>query len=124
MSVNLKLAVIIVLFVNTDAQRKAESKILKFENSVKEDGYDFNYKTSDGISRRENGFFSDKERGILNVAGMYSYKLPNGIPVTVTFLANENGYRPIVSIGRKHPEKTSFISSSAIASLTGGGLGK
>lgn len=60
--------------------------------------YNYRFETSDGISRDENGYVKngkDPENIILVVTGSYSYQGPDGILYTVSYIADENGFRPV-----------------------------
>jgi hypothetical protein len=61
------------------------------------------FQTSDGISRNEEGILKNPgtDNEALEVKGSYSYKGPDGKDITVNFVANENGYQPVVSARRK-----------------------
>ncbi|CAG9833642.1 unnamed protein product [Diabrotica balteata] len=123
-----------------------DARIVKYTNELTDTGYNFEYETSNGIKRQETGSYhpNNQEDGILKVNGQFEYPSPDGYQVSVVFVSDEKGYRPKVSIssGPISPplvgvpgnafvafdnrinvgEKS--ISSSAIASLAGGGLGK
>ncbi|CAB0034646.1 unnamed protein product [Trichogramma brassicae] len=63
------------------------------------DGYQFAYELSDGQTRQEKAEFiaprNANEEGILRVTGSYSYYNPyDGQTYTVTYVADENGFRP------------------------------
>uniref|UniRef100_A0A6P7F2R7 Endocuticle structural glycoprotein ABD-5-like n=1 Tax=Diabrotica virgifera virgifera TaxID=50390 RepID=A0A6P7F2R7_DIAVI len=121
-----------------------DARIVKYTNELTDKGYNFEYETSDGIKRQETGSYQpiNKEDGILKVNGQFEYPSPDGYKVSVVFVSDEKGYRPKVSFSsgppllggipegafivfdnRINPGEKS-ISSSAIASLAGGGLGK
>lgn len=76
--------------------------ILKSNSDVKPDGsYQFDYETGNGIQAAENGYV--KNAGIpgaeINVVqGYYQYVGPEGIPIQVTYIADENGFRASVSV--------------------------
>jgi hypothetical protein len=61
------------------------------------------FQTSDGISRSEQGVLKNPgtDNEALEVKGSYSYKGPDGKDITVNFVANEQGYQPVVSARRK-----------------------
>lgn len=59
----------------------------------------FSFKTSNGITRDEEGNELDKEDPGGKVTGSYSYTAPDGKIVTVTFVSDANGFRPKTSIG-------------------------
>ncbi|XP_072395453.1 endocuticle structural glycoprotein ABD-5-like [Diabrotica undecimpunctata] len=123
-----------------------DARIVKYTNELTDKGYNFEYETSDGIKRQETGSYhsNNQEDGILKVNGQFEYPSPDGYKVSVVFVSDEKGYRPKVSIStgpigpvlEDIPENDfveldnrinvgeKSISSSAIASLSGGGLGK
>lgn len=71
-------------------QGESDVQILKFENNVEGENYNFAYEQSDNQKRAESGNFqagSEPETGIMNVAGDYSYQLPDGKTVTVTYVS-------------------------------------
>lgn len=56
----------------------------------------FSYETGNGISVREEGILKNPGQRDLEtaaVSGSYSYTSPEGIPITVTYIADENGFR-------------------------------
>jgi hypothetical protein len=92
------------------------------------------YRTEDS-ARTENGVFDRArgENGVLVVSGSYNFVGPDRQTYQVDFVADENGYRPMVKSGmgeivkmlpgpRKNIKKP-FLGSAVIASLTGGGVG-
>ncbi|VEN37505.1 unnamed protein product [Callosobruchus maculatus] len=85
------------------ADGDAQAQIVKFDNDVRIDGYDFAYETSNGIKRTESGVVkagSKPDEAAINVNGDFSYALLDGTPFSVTFVASEDGYRPVVTIGQ------------------------
>lgn len=54
------------------------------------------YQTSDGVSREEKAELKNvgTENEALVVQGSYSYIGEDGVTYTVTYVADENGYRP------------------------------
>lgn len=76
-------------------------QILKFENNIEGDNYNFEYEQSDKQTRQESGNFeagAEPDTGLLKVVGQYSFQLPDGKTVTVTYTADDKGFRPKVSI--------------------------
>lgn len=76
-------------------------QILKFENNIEGENYNFNYELSDQQKRAETGTFeagSEPDTGLLNIVGDYSYQLPDGRTVSVTYTANDKGFQPKVTI--------------------------
>ncbi|XP_071516003.1 cuticle protein AMP1A-like [Panulirus ornatus] len=67
--------------------------ILKDERVHEEDGrYSLDVETGNSIFISQSG--SPGPEGSVNTAGEYSYIAPDGTPVVVTFVADENGYQP------------------------------
>ncbi|XP_076056306.1 cuticle protein CP14.6-like [Oratosquilla oratoria] len=60
--------------------------------------YAFSYETGNGITHEERGQPKDPESFV--VQGSYSYTAPDGSVITVTYIADENGYRPQTTINR------------------------
>ncbi|XP_017785732.1 PREDICTED: endocuticle structural glycoprotein SgAbd-5-like [Nicrophorus vespilloides] len=59
-------------------------------------GYNFAYQTSDGVQREEKAELKNagaKDESLV-VSGSYSYVGADGVTYTVTYIADENGYRP------------------------------
>lgn len=71
--------------------------ILSFENENNGDGtYRFSYETENGIKAQEQGEIKNKgsENEIASVSGSYSYTAPDGQVITITYIADENGFQP------------------------------
>ncbi|CAG7726150.1 unnamed protein product [Allacma fusca] len=67
------------------------------------ESYHYNYQLSDQSEARQSGMIvnpqePDQEKRSLAVQGEYSYTGTDGIPVRVTYTADENGYHPMVYI--------------------------
>lgn len=62
----------------------------------------FSYETDNGIAAQEQGSLRNLGGNppvIANAAqGSYSYVAPNGEPISISYVADENGYQPSVSI--------------------------
>lgn len=72
--------------------------IISYENVNNGDGsYKFSYETENGIKAEEQGEVKNKgsENEIQTVSGSYSYTDPEGKLITVTYIADENGFQPM-----------------------------
>ncbi|CAH0387280.1 unnamed protein product [Bemisia tabaci] len=71
--------------------------ILAQTQQVNTDGsYQYSYQTGNGIAVQENGYvknFGVPNNEIQVAQGSYSYTGPDGIPVQVTYVADEGGFR-------------------------------
>ncbi|KAK4880442.1 hypothetical protein RN001_008588 [Aquatica leii] len=103
------------------------AKILVYDNENNITNYFFKYKTSNGITREEEGGITRSETGkeILVVRGYYSFIGPDNILYIRRYIADDNGYREQLSTDNAKLSASSRnrIGSPAIASLQGGGLG-
>ncbi|CAH2075258.1 unnamed protein product, partial [Iphiclides podalirius] len=91
------LSLAVAAIVTADASDKPQVEILTEKNLVSETGYDFEFKTSDGVSRKEEGqlITVGDQQGIA-VKGSYSYDAPDGEHYIVTFTADDKGFKPII----------------------------
>ncbi|XP_045593238.1 cuticle protein AMP1A [Procambarus clarkii] len=70
-----------------------EVPILKDDRIQEDDGrYNFDVETGNGIILSQSG--SPGSEGAIIKAGQYSYTAPDGTPVVVKFVADENGFQP------------------------------
>ncbi|XP_049865981.1 larval cuticle protein LCP-22-like isoform X2 [Pectinophora gossypiella] len=81
---------------NGDAR---STNIVKYGNEVNPDGsYSYFYETDNGIAAQEQGTprnFGGNPPVIPDVAqGSFSWTSPEGVPVAITYVADENGYQP------------------------------
>ncbi|XP_042864641.1 endocuticle structural glycoprotein SgAbd-8-like [Penaeus japonicus] len=53
-------------------------------------GYSFDFESGNGIVRQESGKESDGQAK----EGGWSYESPEGVPVEISFVADQGGYRP------------------------------
>ncbi|XP_050663952.1 endocuticle structural glycoprotein SgAbd-5-like [Leptidea sinapis] len=97
-----KLFVVCVLVVVAAAQDQAQEnkvEIITERSFVRTDGYDFEFKTSDGTSRKEQAdLITVGDHQGIGVRGSYSYTAPDGQQYEVTFVANEKGFQPQIKI--------------------------
>jgi len=72
---------------------------LRSESDNQEDGtFRWAYENSDGSKAQQDGYVKnpqeqDPEKRIQAIQGSYSYTSPEGIPITVTYVADENGFQ-------------------------------
>uniref|UniRef100_A0A8W7P7X2 Endocuticle structural glycoprotein SgAbd-2 n=1 Tax=Anopheles coluzzii TaxID=1518534 RepID=A0A8W7P7X2_ANOCL len=72
-------------------------EIISYENMNNGDGtYKYSYETANGIKVQEQGEIKNKgsDNEIPSVQGSYSYTAPDGQVITVTYIADENGFQP------------------------------
>ncbi|XP_075971007.1 uncharacterized protein LOC142973254 [Anticarsia gemmatalis] len=75
------------------------AETLKFGNDNAPDGsYNYFYETSNGIAAQEQGvprvFGGNPPVAPVVAQGSYSYTSPEGVPVAISYVADENGYQP------------------------------
>ncbi|XP_028179142.1 endocuticle structural glycoprotein ABD-5-like [Ostrinia furnacalis] len=84
------------------AQQPAQPpvEIVKQDSEVDVNGYNFEFETSDGTSRQEQGEYkNDTDQQGLLVKGSYKYVAPDGQHIQVTYVADKNGYQPTETTG-------------------------
>ncbi|XP_050711928.1 cuticle protein AM1199-like [Eriocheir sinensis] len=65
--------------------------------------YSFNFETGNGIRRNERGHPGGPKGAVVSDGG-WSFTFPDGTPAVFTFVADENGYRPVSNlIPTPHP---------------------
>ncbi|KAK4880475.1 hypothetical protein RN001_008621 [Aquatica leii] len=103
------------------------AKVLEYENEIKYPNYYFIYKTSNGITREEEGEITRSETGkeTLVVRGFYSFIGPDNFLYFRQYIADDKGYREKSSVDKTilSTLSTKRINTPAIASLQGGGFG-
>nr|WMM66946.1 ABD-5 protein [Recilia dorsalis] len=72
---------------------------LMLNNNIGVDGYNFRFQTSDGVARSETGVLNNvgTENEAMSVTGDISFTTDDGKKVTIKFVSDENGYRPVVT---------------------------
>lgn len=97
----LAFAALVTLAIAAPQNPNADVQVVRYENeNIGVDGYKFAYETSDGTSRQEEGTLKNagSENEALAVTGSFTWKDPqSGKVYTVTFTADENGYKPTVT---------------------------
>lgn len=89
--------------------RSAESKstdaaaqILRSENVLNLDGsYQYLYETDNGLNVKEEGQpkeIAGSNELAMQVQGGYEYTAPDGSVISMSYIANENGFQPTVSL--------------------------
>ncbi|XP_011214355.1 endocuticle structural glycoprotein ABD-4 [Bactrocera neohumeralis] len=71
--------------------------IIRQEQEVNFDGsYKFSYETGNGIQADEEGYLKNagSEAEGTSAQGSFSYTSPEGVPIRITYLADENGFQP------------------------------
>lgn len=79
-------------------QQKQHVPIISQEAEVNFDGsYRMSYETGNGIAAQEQGYLKsagNKEAESEEVQGSFQYTAPDGTPISIQYLANENGFQP------------------------------
>jgi hypothetical protein len=95
------LAFVAAAFAQRGQQPQQPIPILAYENEVPGDGtYRYSYQTGDGITAEEQGEQRPvpDENGVVEPGtvnrGSFSYTSPEGQLITVTYIADENGFQP------------------------------
>lgn len=69
--------------------------ITSYQNEINNDGsYKYSYTSADGSQQQATGYVKNlgqKDLEAQVVQGSYSYISPDGTPITVTYIADENG---------------------------------
>lgn len=68
---------------------ESTAPVVKSTSDIHPDGqYQYEYETGNGIVAKESGLAAK------TVQGSYSYTAPDGTPVQMTYVADENGFQP------------------------------
>ncbi|XP_066253533.1 cuticle protein CP14.6-like [Euwallacea similis] len=115
---------------------ESKSRLIRYEDDRNLDKYRYGFETDNGISRNEVGEIKVKDnQEILTVSGFYAFTGDDGKRYIVTYVSDENGYRPsiqneqqLVSLPYDKGFSLGFptvpqIQYATLASLAGGGLG-
>lgn len=81
--------------------QKPPIPILKYDSKLNHDGsYQYSYETGNGIQAAEQGYVKNagQKDGEIQVAeGYFQYTGEDGIPISLKYVADENGFQPQVS---------------------------
>ncbi|XP_017774728.1 PREDICTED: larval cuticle protein LCP-17-like [Nicrophorus vespilloides] len=75
----------------------SQVQILRQESDINPDGsYTFAYETENGISAQEQGHIVqiNKDQVAKTAQGSFQYTSPEGQPISIQYVADENGYQP------------------------------
>lgn len=73
-----------------------QAQVLRSDSVVNPDSFQYSYETSNGIVANEEGQlkqFTDDESAIVSQGG-FRYTAPDGTPISIQYVADENGYHP------------------------------
>ncbi|KAM8710144.1 hypothetical protein ACLKA7_016871 [Drosophila subpalustris] len=87
-------ALLLVSFTNAN---DSDATVVRYDNdNIGVDGFQYAFETSDGIQRQEAGKLinAGEESEAIAVKGSYSYTAPDGQVITVSYVADENGFQP------------------------------
>lgn len=77
---------------------EAQAQILRSDSVVNPESFQYAYDTSNGISGQEAGQLKQIGQGAAIVSqGQFSYTSPEGQPIQLSYVADENGFQPSVS---------------------------
>lgn len=95
---------IAVMTATTAAQEDKDAIVLEQNSVVEYDGkYSYVWRTSNGISAQESGV------GGVSASGSYEYTSSDGVPVSFSYEADENGYRPQSDLLPQPPPVPEYI---------------
>lgn len=105
------------VFLFDEVEKNAEVVDQNFKQTPYDGGYEFNYETENGIKAfevNEPKTISDgREVHVANsVSGSYSYTDPKGEFIYVTYVADENGFRPTIYrkvVPEQAPASVNFV---------------
>ncbi|KAI5631305.1 insect cuticle protein domain-containing protein [Phthorimaea operculella] len=87
---------------------EVNAETLRADADVRQDGFNYNYETSNNIKAEATGELKQiGDTSAIVVRGQYSYTGADGVPVVVTYIADENGYRAesdAIPVGPAIPE--------------------
>ncbi|XP_045764468.1 uncharacterized protein LOC123866809 [Maniola jurtina] len=111
------LVLFLVSAVSAAPQNPQDVQILRYEsNNAGLDSYNFVWETSDGSKHEEQGQLKNQgtENEGFEVRGEYGWIGPDGVTYLITYVADENGFKPQIQQG-----PGGAVPSAVIASLLG-----
>ncbi|KAG7299466.1 hypothetical protein JYU34_016427 [Plutella xylostella] len=80
---------------NVNYNNEGEAVIVRSENEILPEGFNYAYETGNGIFAESSGTLKrvDNTEAVV-VRGSYRYVAPDGTPVEVRYIADENGFQP------------------------------
>ncbi|XP_056644602.1 endocuticle structural glycoprotein SgAbd-1-like [Diorhabda sublineata] len=88
---------LIAITLGQQVKQDEPIKIVRLENEgVNADGsYRWNFESANGIVAEEQGSIKEVEEGPgPDVQGQVQYTAPDGSPISLSYIANENGFQP------------------------------
>ncbi|CAH0627175.1 unnamed protein product [Chrysodeixis includens] len=100
----MKLFVVLALVAAACAapQSQQDVQIVRYDvNNAGLDSYSFAWELSDGSKHEEQGQLKNQgtENEALSVQGQYAWVAPDGVTYVVSYIADENGFRPQIQQG-------------------------
>ncbi|XP_026729612.1 cuticle protein CP14.6-like [Trichoplusia ni] len=85
------------------ADNKPVPEILSQSKTSNPTGYAFDFKTSDGVSRKEEAnLVKVGDKYGISVKGSYSYISPDGIEYQVIYTSDDKGFKPQIHGSSQH----------------------
>ncbi|XP_037073530.1 cuticle protein CP14.6-like [Pollicipes pollicipes] len=82
---------------DTQSTSEADARIINYQGESYQDGYHFQFETTNGIKREEVGkIYSgpNNETGVLATEGRVHWTAPDGMRIEMHWHADENGFQP------------------------------
>lgn len=77
----------------------AAAQVLRSDAVVNPDSFQYNYETSNGIVAQEAGQLKQiGQEAAIASQGQFGYTAPDGTPIQLTYIADENGFQPQVNL--------------------------
>lgn len=89
---------IIALALAAPQHPDADAQVLRSASDVGPESYQWDFETSNGISAQAQGNLKQiGESAAIAAQGSFQYASPEGEPIQITYVADENGYQPQVN---------------------------
>ncbi|XP_050342295.1 flexible cuticle protein 12-like isoform X2 [Nymphalis io] len=93
------LASAVAILAAQEASPAEPAQIITERTIVRQNGYDFEFQTSDGVSRKEEAeLITVGEHQGIGIKGSYSYVAPDGQQYIVSYTADDKGFKPQIRI--------------------------